>query len=380
MNKKIATETELIERLYEKLREEVRVLDELIPEAVKSPMDVVHSALDDADVDYMQAINKVEELVHNSPKDKVVSVCGEPDRDIERFIQETGALTVDDIKSQLRCDSSSIDNLVSMVEKRVHGSTRIRTPKALRFMLSNVTGILVALAASLFLVVVHNYRDAHQERYTENNNLSLDNTSMRVVDAINDPNGYVAFVSHLGSEPINEKLLDGGGRCDKEYQAKKGDTIIGILLSTGCDTSKAYGASNAIADVFDPTQLKENDKLALVSSESGEIEELKIVRPGMVYGVRLDGERYRSYRVSRKTKVENKIVSVKVDTYVYSDLKNAGIPEEIIASLQRTNNIKFDKDIRPGDTLIVKYSVEKNEEGASVRPAMLRSAKLKTAS
>jgi len=170
----------------------------------------------------------------------------------------------------------------------------------------------------------------------------------------------------------------------REVELGDGDTVAGLLQDAGLNDSDTYYAVKALGKYVDVRKVKSGQKIGLHFRNGGdgnfqlskmemEIDPLKQVRLVRRGGDAFEGELLKKDLVAktyaRKAKIQNSL---------YGSAARANIPSAIVAEVIKvySQNVDFQRDIQPGDSLEVMYAGNETEDGEYARSGDLLYANL----
>ena len=184
----------------------------------------------------------------------------------------------------------------------------------------------------------------------------------RSVQVLNAPQASgiqkAAFAIQKASEPL---------KITKKIQA--GGTLAGALKEAGLKGHEAYYAVQAIAQHFNPKQVRPGQEVTVEFNEDHDAftgtqyRSLKRVSlaldPIRSVEVRTDNLADYSAKILKKTVISETVSgAAKIQTSLYGSAAQAGIPSRIIAEVIRAYSwdIDFQRDLRRGDEIQVLYA------------------------
>ncbi len=193
-------------------------------------------------------------------------------------------------------------------------------------------------------------------------------------------NGKIDVVMPIPPKP---KVFEQAGSMDGIYQKERrviivspGDNFIGILTNLGMETKSATNAYNTLKKVYDARKLKAGQHIELtatfdVQSKSLEALDTLVIEP--VRGTRyiLQNNEYDQFeaRVEQEEFVyEIKNIKGTVSGNVSASLNKAGVPYKLCGKVTQmfAHLIDFRKDVKKGDSFVVKYEINKDSGGQVV--------------
>ncbi len=159
-------------------------------------------------------------------------------------------------------------------------------------------------------------------------------------------------------------------------RVKSGDTLTSVLDRGGATQEEARGAANAIADLFDPHDLRPDHEVTLLFNNPANGGEMTLKRvsldPGPGYEVvatRAEGGDFTATEKKvplRQTQVRAEAV---IETSLYEATEQAGVPASLLSEVVRafSYDVDFQRDLQPGDRFEVLYDRFETPEGVVAR-------------
>jgi murein DD-endopeptidase MepM/ murein hydrolase activator NlpD len=189
----------------------------------------------------------------------------------------------------------------------------------------------------------------------------------------------------IGTEP----LPNPSAAIAQTVQVQRGDTLITVLVNAGVSHDDAYGAVEALQDLFAPRDLRPGQEIALTFSapekqHQGPVDfqlvslslqpsadrDLQVTRD-------LDGG-FTAFAVDRPLTHRNVAVRGEINSSLFEATQNAGVPFAVITAAIKafSYDVDFQRDIQPGDTFEFVYDRLDDEDGNLAKPGDLLYASL----
>lgn len=193
-------------------------------------------------------------------------------------------------------------------------------------------------------------------------------------------NGKIDVIMPIQPKP---KVFEQAGSMDGIYQKERrviivspGDNFIGILTNLGMETKSATNAYNTLKKVYDARKLKAGQHIELTATfdvQSKFLEALDTLVIEPVRGTRyiLQNNEYDQFeaRVEQEEFVyEIKNIKGTVSGNVTASLNKAGVPYKLCNKVTQmfAHLIDFRKEVKKGDSFVVKYEINKDSGGQVV--------------
>ena len=160
-------------------------------------------------------------------------------------------------------------------------------------------------------------------------------------------------------------------------QVKKGDTLSGIINSTGVKSAEVFQAIKALNKIYSPKDLKsgQNIEIALnINDDNGQDISLKRVSIKLsplhnAQVFRTKDDNFKALKISRPLKLTLKRAAGEIDSSLFADTKKAGMPVDMIMKLisNYSYDIDFQRDIKKGDSFEVLYEQYVDEDGENAK-------------
>jgi murein DD-endopeptidase MepM/ murein hydrolase activator NlpD len=190
-----------------------------------------------------------------------------------------------------------------------------------------------------------------------------------------------AGITNMISESLRSQVSDGIRRASRAIQKSEkpmrhdlsigsGDTIAGVLQTTGVNSTDAHNAIEALREYYDPRHVKPGQKIS-VNFKPAEGDDVAfsdmVVKIDPVKEVRIEksGDEFKAEVVEKELVEQVYAGNTKIQTSLYGSAARAGIPSHIIAEMIRVYSwdVDFQRDIREGDGIEVLYNVYETEDG-----------------
>lgn len=202
------------------------------------------------------------------------------------------------------------------------------------------------------------------------------------VVAQGDSSGLADLLS-LASIPQFEKPA---GPSERVVTISAGDALGVVMQKEGVGSEDVHNVIAAMKDHFDPRSLKAGQDVHMMfeplknERQGGyQLTDLKIqINPLKTVVVSRHGEEFES---SLKEKEVKQIVEARkatIKTSLYGSAAKAGIPQSIVVEAIKiySQNVDFQRDVQPGDSLEVMYDTYATEEGYIAKTGNVLYAKL----
>ena len=193
------------------------------------------------------------------------------------------------------------------------------------------------------------------------------------------PAPEVPEIRRLPSEP--------GARAeifDRVVQVGKGDTLMKLLIEAGVDRADAYGAIEALRDVYDPRHLRVGQEITLTYAAAGQ-------NPASLAGLRLtaardreagagrlvDG-RFEAFEIEKQLALTVARAGGSIRSSLFEDGAVQGVPARVMVDFIRlfSFDIDFQRDIHAGDGFDILFERYVENEGGSAYSGNIRYASL----
>lgn len=220
--------------------------------------------------------------------------------------------------------------------------------------------------------------------------------------ALTEPESKGALYSKAtgtNREPDTAPLYDTGlqpGRTEEQVEKatsvkrtttlESGDTLIELLLESGIEKSEAYTLSSALTSVFDPRDLAAGQELTLVTRQEDGGDgrrclELLSFSPATDRLVTVEHDDHVSFS-PRVESISHEARFVRrsgfIETSFYEAARSAGVPVSVLLSMFNVFSyaLDFQRELRPGDSFEVAYSIYKDDVTNRRHPGELAFANL----
>jgi len=188
------------------------------------------------------------------------------------------------------------------------------------------------------------------------------------------------------SDGDGEEITEGEeGPYTETLIITEGDTLASILGRLGIPATQAHEAILALSKVFNPKDLKIDQKVYVIydSQPEGEAYDLKFLRlkDGIEHEielVRTGGNVFEATKYKKELKHEHTNVQGNIKISLYSDALKAGASPKMLYDMIKafSYDIDFQRDIQPGTEFSLFYDTYKDVESNLERPGELLHAKL----
>lgn len=187
-------------------------------------------------------------------------------------------------------------------------------------------------------------------------------------------------ISHIQSGIT--RILEGTGNGLKEIldqkkqlRVGKGDTLMELLVKNEVPRDEAYSAIQALRKVYDPRDLNPAHQVTVFFHKDPAIADPKFV------GLRIERDMVNTlivnrgndgiFKVNAEAKAVHKEIKAfrgKIDSSLYVDAKEAGVPDAIILELIKMYSwgVDFQREIQGGDEFDVMYEQYVTDDGRIV--------------
>lgn len=165
---------------------------------------------------------------------------------------------------------------------------------------------------------------------------------------------------------IAEKLM-----AEEPLHIRSGDTLSHVLKCANIPSTQVHSVINALRKDFNPRNLKPQHEIAITTAPSekeGERELLSLsIRPTfeeeIIVAQQEDGT-YKSEKKKRNIKQEVKIAQGMIESSLYMDAAQQGVPNKILHEMIRvlSYQIDFQRNVKSGDGFEVMYEVQTDED------------------
>ena len=184
-----------------------------------------------------------------------------------------------------------------------------------------------------------------------------------------------AVVEPIAEEP---KPLEPDVRA---IEVERGDTLTGILMDQGVGTEEARAAVAALAEVFDPTDIRAGETVTVTLSPTGSelmsialkpsVERDLLVRRGEGGTFAVDDH------VMKLTATDTR-ASGTIDGSLFISAISAGVPEAVIVDLIHiySYDVDFQREVKSGDKFDILYTSFVDEHGNAIKGGAIQYAEL----
>ena len=186
-----------------------------------------------------------------------------------------------------------------------------------------------------------------------------------------------------------EPLRNPSAAIAQTVQVQRGDTLITVLVNAGVSHDDAYGAVEALQDLFAPRDLRPGQEIALTFSAPQKQHQgpadFQLVSLSLQPSVDRDLQVMRdmdggftAFTVDRPLTQRNVAVRGEISSSLFEATQNAGVPVAVIAAAIKafSYDVDFQRDIQPGDTFEFVYNRLDDEDGNLAKPGDLLYASL----
>lgn len=249
--------------------------------------------------------------------------------------------------------------------------------------------------------------------------------------AHNDGAAYASFGPDAGNAKAHNNVLEDAldqavdedttpGIDSRTVTLEPGDTLVGALVDAGVSQEDASAAVNAMAEVFNPRDLRAgetfgitfatgpvekpkpsqksvvsvNGKPVYVSDDDGgaiegDATETPIARlltmhfsPSIerdIHVMRGTDNSFAAQDIQKKLSAKNHRAGATIDSSLYLAAMQAGIPADVVVNMIKifSYEVDFQRDIRPGDSFEVLYNYYYTPEGEPAKPGDIAYAVMK---
>ncbi|GAA0602240.1 peptidoglycan DD-metalloendopeptidase family protein [Caenispirillum bisanense] len=159
---------------------------------------------------------------------------------------------------------------------------------------------------------------------------------------------------------------------------KRGDTLMGVLVSAGVDATEAHSSIQALQEVWDPRQLRPGHEITLTFDATATPDGNEVFQgftfepqPALRVGATRDPASGTFAPAEEKAPVmaEKLRGEGTIENSLFQDGSNAGIPITVLSEIIKafSYDVDFQRDIQPGDRFEVMFDRERTEDGRTVR-------------
>lgn len=162
---------------------------------------------------------------------------------------------------------------------------------------------------------------------------------------------------------------------EKKLHVGKGDTLMDLLVKNDVPRDDAYSAIQALRKVYDPRDLNPAHQITVFFHKDPAIADPKFVglriERDSVNSLVVNRDADGSFMVNAEAKTvhrEMKAYHAKINSSLYVDAKEAGVPDNIILSLIKmySMGVDFQREIHNGDSFNVMYEQYVTDDGRVV--------------
>lgn len=168
---------------------------------------------------------------------------------------------------------------------------------------------------------------------------------------------------------------------------KRGDTLMGVLVSAGVAATDAHSSIEALREVFDPRQLRPGHEItvtfdAAATPDGGEVFQGFSFepQPALRVGATRDPSSGSFAPAEEKAPVMAELLRGEgtIESSLFADAEAAGVPVAVLAEIIKafSYDVDFQRDIQPGDAFEVMFERERTEDGRTVREGEVAFASL----
>jgi murein DD-endopeptidase MepM/ murein hydrolase activator NlpD len=193
-----------------------------------------------------------------------------------------------------------------------------------------------------------------------------------------DPNG-----------PNDAASADPSAAIAQTVQIQRGDTLLNVLVNAGVSNEDAYGAVEALRDVFAPRDLQPGQEIALTFSAPEQQHQgprdIQLVSLNLQPSVdrdlqvtrALDGG-FTALAIDKPLTHRNVAVQGEIHSSLFQAAEDAGVPVAVITAAIKafSYDVDFQRDIQPGDKFEFVFDQLDDEEGNLAKPGDLLFASL----
>jgi len=171
---------------------------------------------------------------------------------------------------------------------------------------------------------------------------------------------------------------------DRTVTISKGDSLGKVIQKEGVGGDEVHEIIQAMSKHFNPKNLKAGQDVQM-HFEPGEqqgsyqLTDLKIeLNPLKTVIVSRTGSDFKAALEQKEVKEVIQAQKAVIKTSLYGSAAKAGIPQSVVADAIRifSQNIDFQRDVQPGDTLEVMYDTHQTEDGYIAETGNIRYAKM----
>ncbi|HYD17877.1 MAG TPA: M23 family metallopeptidase [Patescibacteria group bacterium] len=188
--------------------------------------------------------------------------------------------------------------------------------------------------------------------------------------------GQLSYIQS-GITKILEASTDLKEILDKEKHVRvgKGDTLMELLVKNDVSRDEAYQAIQALRKVYDPRDLNPGHQVTVFFHKDPRIADPKFVglriERDTVNAVVLNRGDDGNFKVNEEAKTvhrQMKAYRAKIDSSLYVDAKQAGVPDNVILELIKmySMGVDFQREIHNGDAFDVMYEQYVTDDGRVV--------------
>ncbi|QEX24276.1 hypothetical protein FRZ61_42170 [Hypericibacter adhaerens] len=172
-------------------------------------------------------------------------------------------------------------------------------------------------------------------------------------------------------------------------EVQRGDTLMTILVNAGVSHDDAYGAVDALKDLFAPRDLRPGQEIALTFSapekqHQGPID-FQLVSLSLQPSVERDLQvtrafdgGFQAFAIDRPLTHRNVAIQGEIQSSLFGAAESAGVPVAVITAAIKafSYDVDFQRDIQPGDKFEFVFDQLDDEDGNLAKPGDLLYASL----
>lgn len=168
---------------------------------------------------------------------------------------------------------------------------------------------------------------------------------------------------------------------------KRGDTLMGVLVSAGVDATEAHSSIEALREVFDPRQLRPGHEITVTFDSAATPDGGEVFQgfsfepqPALRVGATRDPSSGSFAPAEEKAPVMAEMLrgDGTIENSLFADAEAAGVPVAVLTEIIKafSYDVDFQRDIQPGDAFEVMFERERTEDGRIVREGEVSFASL----
>jgi murein DD-endopeptidase MepM/ murein hydrolase activator NlpD len=179
---------------------------------------------------------------------------------------------------------------------------------------------------------------------------------------------------HLASTRPADALASPGAR-EEILTARRGDTLMGMLVDAGVDRREAHASIEAMRGIYNPRDLRPGDRITvtfmpLPTAEEEEFHGFSLAPDPArtVRTLRDPAGSFEAKEIKAALHDETRRFEGRIDSSLFVAATDAGVPPQVLTAMIKvlSYDVDFQRDIREGDGFSVMYSRQTAPGGETV--------------